>query len=456
VEPRIQFAKTSDGVSIAYYDIGEGQPLVMSPGLVTNVQSEWRTRGRRDWYERLATEFRVIRYDRRGSGLSDRAVRDYSVEGLVRDIEAVVDHVGLEQFALWGVGFSGPPAIACTALHPARVSKLILYAADARGQSILGIRDDTTQYLLERDWELFTETYTRQTYDWPESEQVRAEAVRLRGSVTQEAMQLLFEARRTWDVSEMLPEVKCPTLVLYRPEWATRGDNLMRATASAIKGARLVALEGRDVAPYAGDTDALFNVLKEFLAEGDEALARSTTSLAEGALRTILFTDVEGSTALTQRLGDEGARVVLREHERMTREALAAHGGSEVKTMGDGFMASFGSATKALECAIAMQKAFAERTHDAQAPDLEPLRVRIGLNAGEPIAEADDLFGTAVITAARIAGQANGGEILVSDVVRQLVAGKGFLFSDRGEQALRGFDDPVRVYEVRWKEEDYD
>jgi class 3 adenylate cyclase len=146
-------------------------------------------------------------------------------------------------------------------------------------------------------------------------------------------------------------------------------------------------------------------------------------------------------------MGDAAARDVLREHERMTREALKAHGGSEVKTIGDGFMASFGSATRALECAVAIQKAFADGD----------IRVRIGLNAGEPIAEDDpggrsDLHGTAVIVAARIAALAHGGEVLVSDVVRQLVAGKGFLFNDRGDHALKGFEDPVRVWEVRWSD----
>jgi class 3 adenylate cyclase len=138
----------------------------------------------------------------------------------------------------------------------------------------------------------------------------------------------------------------------------------------------------------------------------------------------------------------------MRSHERITREALRAHGGAEVKAMGDGFMASFSSATRALECAIAMQRAFAAHNEYPETP----IRVRIGLNAGEPIAEEADLFGTAVIMAARIAAQAEGEEILASDVVRQLVAGKGFLFADRGEVALRGFEDPVRLYEVRWQD----
>ena len=170
---------------------------------------------------------------------------------------------------------------------------------------------------------------------------------------------------------------------------------------------------------------------------------------AAGAFRTVLFTDIEASTSMMRRLGDEKGRAVLRDHERVTREALKAHGGTEVKTMGDGFMACFSSATGALECAIAMQRAFAQHNESAE----EPIRVRIGLNAGEPIAEDEDLFGTAVIVAARIAAKAEGGEIVVSDTIRGLVAGKGFLFSDRGDVVLRGFEDPVRLYDVRWREE---
>lgn len=136
----------------------------------------------------------------------------------------------------------------------------------------------------------------------------------------------------------------------------------------------------------------------------------------------------------------------MREHDRIVREALSAYGGSEIKTMGDGFMASFSSATKALECAIAAQKAFAEHNQTAE----EPVRVRMGLNAGEPISEEEDLYGSAVNRAARIAGMAAGGEILVANVVRELAEGKNFMFGDRGATALRGFDDPVRLFEVRW------
>ena len=161
----------------------------------------------------------------------------------------------------------------------------------------------------------------------------------------------------------------------------------------------------------------------------------------------MVFTDIVGHTEMMQRLGDAKGRDVLREHERITRETLKQHGGAEVKTMGDGFMASFGSVTSAMECAIALQRAFAAHTESMP----EPLHVRVGLNAGEPIEEDGDLFGATVILASRIAAKADGGEILVADTVRGLCSGKGFLFADRGEFVAKGFEEPVRVYEVSWR-----
>ncbi len=158
-----------------------------------------------------------------------------------------------------------------------------------------------------------------------------------------------------------------------------------------------------------------------------------------------LSTDVEGSTALTQRLGDAGAQELLRTHNSIVRDALKAHNGAEIKHTGDGIMASFPSAVGALQCATAIQTAFAERNESTE----EPVRVRIGLHTGETIKEADDFYGKNVILAARICATAEPGTILASNVVRELSAGKGFLFSAQGDVVLRGFEDPVRLYEVR-------
>ena len=259
-------------------------------------------------------------------------------------------------------------------------------------------------------------------------------------------MKAALTAIGEFDVAHLLPEIKVPTLILFRRQLSWLGDDVPRGLASRIPDARLSILEGDSGAIFLGDTAAVLRTIRQFLGEAEEAAGWA--ELDADALRTILFTDVEGSTALTQRLGDAKARDLLRAHERVVRDALQAQGALDIKALGDGFMASFSSATRALECAIAMQRAFAEHNQTAD----EPIRVRIGLNAGEPIAEAKDLFGTAVNLAARIAATAQGGEILASDVVRQLVAGKRFLFSDRGDVELRGFEDPVRLYEVRWQE----
>ena len=191
--------------------------------------------------------------------------------------------------------------------------------------------------------------------------------------------------------------------------------------------------------------------MEQFLFGFEEA-ATAAAAPAAGDVHTILFTDIEGSTALAQRLGDARAQDVRRAHNTIVREALRAQGGSEIKHTGDGIMASFPSASHALASAVAIQHAVAT-LRQVQGEQVEAsLRVRIGLNAGEPVVEEDDLFGTAVDLAKRICDQAEPGQILASDVVRQLAAGKDFLFSDQGEVVPKGFDEAVRLYEVRWQE----
>ena len=184
-------------------------------------------------------------------------------------------------------------------------------------------------------------------------------------------------------------------------------------------------------------------------AESSRPVATGVTLAPSGPL-TILFTDMESSTALTRQLGDAAAQEVRRTHNEIVRTALSANDGTEIKHTGDGIMASFSTASSALNCAIAIQRSVA--AHKEEHSD-SPLGIYIGLNAGEPIAEDDDLFGTSVDLAARICDHAEPGQVLVSDVVRQLAAGKGFMFSDIGDVVPKGFEEPVRLYEVRWWEE---
>jgi len=448
MEPRIQYTHTADGVSIAFWTLGEGTPLVSMPNLPwSHIQLEWQDPGWRRWDERLAEKRKLVRYDGRGTGLSDRNVADYSVDAHVLDLQAVVERLGVQRFVLLGSTNVGPVAIAYATRHPEAVSQLVLWCPWWWARAA---REHAFRAMLQGDWELFTEAAAHAVCGWSTGEEAHRLAALFRECVTPETARAIFDALPRFDVAAVLSQVRSPTLILQRRQvTALPGVEIAKGLASGIPDARLALLEGMSLVPWVGDMEAVLAAIEEFLGEGEEAPAVGEP-LAAGAFRTILFTDVEGSTALTERLGDAKAREVLRTHERITREALKAHGGTEVKTMGDGFMASFSSATRALECAIAMQRAFA--AHDDEHPET-PIRVRIGLNAGEPIAEEADLFGTAVIMAARIAAQAKGGEILASDVVRQLVAGKGFLFADRGEVALRGFEDPVRLYEVRWEEE---
>ena len=448
MEPRIQYAKTKDGVNIAFSTHGEGMPLVRIPSApFTHLEMEWQFPELRDWAQRLAAKRMLVRYDGRGSGLSDRTVTDYSLEAQMLDLEAVVDRAGLETFALFTSFFLGPVAIAYAVRHPERVSRLILWCCWARASDLWQTAQaEALAGLADKNWELFTETIAHHNFGWSEGEPAHRWAAVLRESVTPEAFREASKAQREWDVTDLLPRVQSPTLVLHRRKIPIPTVDTARGLASRIPDARLVLLEGSSGGAYMGDVEAVLTAIDEFLSEGEAAAAEPPEA---GAFRTVLFTDVEGSTALTQRLGDARARDLLREHERMVREALKAHGGAEVKTMGDGFMASFSSVTRALECAIAMQRAFAEHNDSAQ----EPIRVRVGLNAGEPIAEKDDLYGTAVNEAARITAAAKGGEILVADVVRQLAKGKDFLFADRGEVSLKGFEEPVRLHEVRWREE---
>ena len=226
-----------------------------------------------------------------------------------------------------------------------------------------------------------------------------------------------------------------------------------RELAALLPHAQFVPLTGDQHLPWQGDTAALLATILTFLGEeagkSQATAAPRATAEPAAALQIIFFSDMSGSTALTSRLGDAAAQEVLRVHDAIVRDALRHHGGAEIKHTGDGIMAAFPSASGAMECAIAVQRAFA--AHNERHRD-EAIRVRIGLNAGEPLAEGEDLFGSAVQAAARITERARPGQILVADVVRQLAAGKGFAFSNRGRVALKGFPHRFRLHEVRWTE----
>ena len=439
MDPGIQYARTSDGADIAYWATGAGPGFVYLPNLpYSHCELEWKFPPSREIYERLARHYRVVRYDGRGTGLSDRTKLAQSMDAYLADLDAVIAHAQLDSCVLLGSYHTGTVAIAYAAAHPDSVRQLILWCGYERGeQYVESPQVVATRELIDKDWNLYTETNAHLVMGWSHGRRAQIFAAFMRESVTPEAVKSAYATFSGIDVSHLLADVRAPTLVLHRRELPWLDVAVPRGLAARIPNAQLVMLEG-DAGTLYTDIDESIGAIERFL--GVAPPPRALDATAAAALRTILFTDVESNTALLQRLGDDKWRALLRDHERITRSVLARHGGTEVKAMGDGFMASFVSATGAIECAIALQRAFTDETD---------LKVRIGLNAGEPIAEDHDLFGTAVTTAARITAQAAGGEIFVSDVVRQLVAGKGFEFADRGEAALYGFDDPVRLYEVR-------
>jgi class 3 adenylate cyclase len=443
MEPRIQYAKTKDGVSIAYWTLGEGMPLVYMPTIpVSHLELEWQNPQFRGWYERLATTRQLVRYDSRGTGLSDRDVSGYSIDAHILDLEAVVDRLALESFALFAILHTGPVAVDYAARHSDRVSDLLLWCAYARGADYSGLPEvQILRQFIEVNWETYTEAMADVVLGRPRGDEGRWFAAYVRESVGPEAARAALAATNEVDVAALLPEVKSATLVLHRRQFRLADIGLARELASKIPDARLVVLEGASVAPYMDDTERAAKTIDDFLSDSDEPAPK----LSPSGMVTILFTDMEGSTTLTERLGDARAQELRRTHDSIVRDALKAQGGSETKHTGDGIMASFPSASRAIECAVGVQRAVAEQGET-------PLRVRIGLNAGEPVAEEKDLFGTAVNLAKRICDHAEPGQILVSDVVQQLAAGKGFTFADKGEATLKGFEKPVRLHEVRWQE----
>ncbi len=451
MEPRIQYAKTSDGDNIAFSTLGEGAPpLIITPaGPIGHIGYQWDILEYRAWVRALAAQRMTVRFDGRATGLSDGDIAGLSLDAWVEDLTAVVDHLQLPHFDIFASMFFGPAGVAYAARQPDRVSNLALWCTSASGSDMFAAPSNPAMAgLMRTDWETYTELVSHIVLGWSAGEPARKYALQMRETIDPPKLRAAYRAISRMDAQPYLSQVQCPALVQHRRGTRLIGVAAARELTTRLPNARLNLLEGDTPAPYFGDTEAALNTLLDFLGEPRRHVP-PTSEAEPGGFRTILFTDIEESTRLTERLGDAQARAILRAHERIVRDELATHAGSEVKTVGDGFMASFPSATKATECAVAIQRATATSNESSE----EPLQVRIGLNAGEPIEEEEDLFGSSVILAARIASQGVGGEILVSNVVRELLAGKGFLFADRGAAALKGFEDPVRLYEVRWKDE---
>jgi len=454
-EREVRYCMTADGVRIAYCAEGEGPALMVCP--ITAFESfslNYLMPELEDFYREIGAGRTLVYYDMRGTGLSERRIEDFSLEAVVSDVSAVADAAGLDRFAIWSPGLSGPKAIKYAAQNPDRLCALIVYGTFARALDAYSrAAIQAFAALALSDWELFCRTIADLGAARVEAGDAPLRAANQAAqSADGQTIARWIRQNEALDVTPYLAEISVRTLVVHRIAHSIFPIALGQALAAGIPGARLVTPPGAMAGYMWGDVKAITDAINVFLDEDPETRALTAAPpaalVSDSAFRTAVFTDVVENTALLRRIGDEAWRAVMREHEGIVRAALKEHGGTEISTSGDGFFASFGSSVRALQCAVEMQRAFARRNETAE----HPVEVRIGLNAGEPIEEGREVLGTAVTLAARIMSQAGAGEVLVSDVVRQLVAGKGFLFADRGEFVAKGFEEPVRVYEVRWRE----
>ncbi len=452
--PSVQYTRTEDEIDIAWVERGVGKPLVVSTGPMIPLSTGWEPGG---IWERLSQSFRVIRFDPRGCGLSERDGVFGSFHDEAMDLAAVVNEIDEPRVALMGHYIGTPAAVIAMLNEPERYTHLMLHlpipmGGDRSGMiqqsEVSDLIDGTVENLLRLGWQHHDEAARRAllTMIAPTADEhtLRNLSQTMHHYPSMNRLFGLVREMRDLDLRDQLREVEIPTLISipYEGEGAEGGySSTSREWARIIRGARLVVAQ--DDTPVLVDGAPIITQIAEALEEfiGVE----QSIETAGQATRTILFTDIEGSTSLVDRLGDTQARAITREIEQLTLSAIREHDGVQVKTMGDGVLAWFGAASSAVEAAVQMQHSLANHERYSE------VYVRIGISAGEPIAESDDLYGATVNQAARIMSIARGGEILVSDLVRGLLQGRGFSFEDQGRHELRGFRESVQLFRVDWR-----
>ena len=446
MDHQLAYLSRPDGVTLAYGIAGEGPPLVLAVGWTTHL--DWFFRHPMTLlFEPLMHHVQLITFDKHGSGLSDRDRTEFTLDSEVYDIEAVVDHLELDRFSLMGMSEGGLAAQAYAARYQDRVEKLVLYSTTANGPALgpAPVKEGLVN-IIRSAWGMGSRSITDLIAPDASKEEQEELAKAQREAASADMAANLMDMLYHTDTRLLLPEIHAETLIIHRRNSRAFPPRNGLELASGIPDARAVIIDGVAHFPTPGDPNTIdvVNEILEFLVPGAEAVAVRN----KDTFRTVMFTDVEASTDLVDRLGDAAARDILRRQETVCRQIVARHGGVEIKAMGDGLMVSFTSASAALDAAIDIQRALA----DEFARDDEEVRLRVGINAGEPIAEDDDLYGTSVITASRIMDAASGGEVMVSSVVRELVAGREYQFVGRGQRSLKGFDEPVPVFELMWRD----
>jgi len=437
--PQTRYAK-SGGVSIAYQVIGNGPiDLVLVPGWVSNLDVFWEEPRLERLLTRLASFSRLILFDKRGTGLSDRVADMPSLEVRMDDVRAVMDAVGSERAALFGYSEGGAMCILFAATYPDRASALILGGAFARrtsapdypwapaaGQQLAAIEQ------IEADWGGSVGIEARSPSLADDARYRQWWARWLRSSASPAAATTLMRMNMEIDVRHVLPAVRVPTLILHSINDRLIDIGASRYMAAHIPGAKLVEMSGIDHIPWGSDSELIVDEIEEFLtgarrgAEPDRVLA------------TVLFTDIVGATERASRVGDRNWHDLLDSHHALVRRELERFRGREIDTAGDGFLATFDGPARAVRCACSISEG-------VRALGLE---IRAGLHTGECELMGDKLGGIAVHTGARVAAEANAGEVLVSSTVKDLVAGSGLAFRDRGLQSLKGIPGEWRLFAV--------
>ena len=437
MHPETRYAK-SGRVNVAYQVVGDGpRDLVLVSGFVSHLEHDWYEGRSAHFLGRLASFARLIRFDKRGTGLSDRPGGLPDLETRMDDVRAVMDAVGSERAALFGYSEGGPMACLFAATYPERSSGLVLYGtyakrADPDGDYPWCATMEERRAVaaeIERSWGTEADLGTMIPNADPAMRRWWAE--RARASASPGAARDLILTNSLIDVRHVLAAIHVPTLVMHRTGDRDAKVEEGRYIAARIVGARFVELPGDVHVPWV-DADPIVDETEGFLTgarRGPEP---------DRVLTTILFTDLVGSTARAAELGDSRWKALLDAHHRIVRRELERFRGEEIDTAGDGFLATFDGPARAIRCACSVRDSM---------PALE-LELRAGVHTGEVILAGDKIRGIAVHTGARIAALAAAGEVLVSATVRDLVAGSGLQFEDRGEHALEGVPGASRLYAV--------
>ena len=441
MQPETRYAKSGD-VSIAYQLVGNGPlDLVLVPGWVSHLDCAWEYPRFADFGRRLASFSRAIFFDKRGSGLSDRIPGVATLEERMDDVRAVLDAVGSKRAALLGVSEGGPMSVLSAATYPERTSALVLYGTMAKFTA-------SADYPWGFPGESFEEFVGTLIGSWgrPDSPVIPLLAPTLAGdkrfrefwarferaAASPGAFAGLMRMNAEIDVRHVLPTIRVPTLVLHRTGDSAVSVDQGRYIAERIPGAKYVELSGTDHMPAAGDFNALVDEIEEFLT-GVRPVPESDRVLA-----TVLFTDIVGSTERAATLGDRAWRALLDMHHGIVRRELERHRGREIKTAGDGFLATFDGPARAIRCACAIRDGVRSLG----------IEIRAGLHTGECELMGDDVGGIAVHIGARVAASAAPSEVLVSQTVKDLVAGSGLRFVDRGVHGLHGVPGEWRLFAV--------